>query len=429
MENLTSKKKYIIFIGSILLVAGLFFGFAHNVSATNIIDQEQAQLPNGAFGTHWIQTFKPSFYNISKIDFYNTFTGQIYLCKGINNLSSLTLNTTYNCGSNTFIASSSINIATFWEFNPIPVIAGSDYYFSVQNGTSTTTFNFSGDGVDRYLKGRLYADPLYLVDQTYYDMTFKTYYNDQSISILTPEEYGNYKDFPNFQILYNFATTSPATTSVKIEYGQNPALLNYSDQENVPPNIISNWAIIKTLNLFNGAWYARASLYHDSVLIATSSLRSFYINNETGTSNYLGGIATTTLSTDLCRDIDTSSFYGSIVCGLRRVIYWAFTSSDTTDQQFSATYETLKTKAPFSAFYDITGTIDTALSTTTDMTGTFSVPMIRETTTTPEFYMLPVMSSSTLPNAIGSSNAVLVRTTFSWLIWAGLATFILLRII
>ena len=69
--------------------------------------------------------------------------------------------------------------------------------------------------------------------------------------------------------------------------------------------------------------------------------------------------------------------------------------------------------------FSLTDTVsNTVASTTLNATGTIGVPMIDKNK---NIYIAPFLSSSTLPNAIGQTNADLVRNTISWLIWLALA--------
>jgi len=122
---------------------------------------------------------------------------------------------------------------------------------------------------------------------------------------------------------------------------------------------------------------------------------------------------------DLCDDIDLLTVTGQIQCALMRVVEWAFFPSAESKQDLKNSYDELKECFPFSAFYDVTDSMQAAIaSTSTSTSGSFlDMPMVRKTATGSEFYMLPGISSSTVANAIGSANAVTFRTTISYLMW------------
>jgi hypothetical protein len=86
-------------------------------------------------------------------------------------------------------------------------------------------------------------------------------------------------------------------------------------------------------------------------------------------------------------------------------------------------------KFPAKVYFSLADTVSAALTTTTDMTGTLGVPLIRRTATGTEFYMAPVISSSTMPRAIGNSNSTLVRNGLIWLGFINSALIIIFTIL
>jgi hypothetical protein len=118
----------------------------------------------------------------------------------------------------------------------------------------------------------------------------------------------------------------------------------------------------------------------------------------------------------VCDGIATSTIMGGIECGFKRVIYWAFYPSNNALLSLQSSITNLKASFPFSAFFDLTDTIDTAIATsTTNMAGTIDMPFINGSG---DYIMLPVMASSSLSNLIGSTNATLFRNSLTWFLWA-----------
>ena len=121
------------------------------------------------------------------------------------------------------------------------------------------------------------------------------------------------------------------------------------------------------------------------------------------------------LTADICEGIATSTLMGDLECIVKKSIAWAFYPSEKSLQALKDAYEKVQTVFPFSVYFDITGAIDDAIATTTTTTtGVIKMPMITATGT---YYMLPVLSSSSLPNLIGGTNANLFRNSLSWILW------------
>lgn len=129
--------------------------------------------------------------------------------------------------------------------------------------------------------------------------------------------------------------------------------------------------------------------------------------------------------THTCDGIDTSGDFcglGCMLCAMKKSTIITgvtfFTPSCDSLGYFTTNYNAFKKSFPFNTFYQLTDSIQTAINTATSSTSTpqnFSIPFIHKASTT--FYMLPVMSSSTMTNAIGASNTSLFRTTMSALMW------------
>jgi hypothetical protein len=142
---------------------------------------------------------------------------------------------------------------------------------------------------------------------------------------------------------------------------------------------------------------------------------------------------------NLCNDIATSSwewwdvstyagaFRYAIECGLRKTGYYFFVPSDASRDYFDKGRQKLKGMFPFNTYFSLSDSVYGVLATTTtDMTGTLGIPFISATSS--DFYILPVLSSSSMPNAIGQDNTDLLRTSLGWLLWIVTALFIIVLV-
>jgi hypothetical protein len=82
-------------------------------------------------------------------------------------------------------------------------------------------------------------------------------------------------------------------------------------------------------------------------------------------------------------------------------------------------YLVFKSAFPFNLYFDLADSIDTAIdNTATSSTSTIGIPFIdRNSTSSDKFIILPVVSSSSMSNAIGSENVSVFRLTVGFLIW------------
>ena len=126
---------------------------------------------------------------------------------------------------------------------------------------------------------------------------------------------------------------------------------------------------------------------------------------------------------DVSHDCDhlesTSSISCSLAKGFHVIGYYSFVPSCSSQNAFKDSYAIFKRAFPFNAFFDITDTIDTAIaSSTASPTTTFGLPFINShSTSSNKFYIIPVVSSSSLSNAIGSDNANTFHLTLGFIIW------------
>jgi hypothetical protein len=142
--------------------------------------------------------------------------------------------------------------------------------------------------------------------------------------------------------------------------------------------------------------------------------------------NFTMSEGTTTAQTawcsGLCNDLatTTSSWWPPLVCAGRYAICYAMYPHDLTKQMFWQAYSDFKLVFPFNIFFEITSTIDNVFASTTmaSTTGSFGLPMIRKVGTTSQYYILPLLTSTTTANFLGNSNANLLRFSLSSIIYA-----------
>jgi hypothetical protein len=111
-------------------------------------------------------------------------------------------------------------------------------------------------------------------------------------------------------------------------------------------------------------------------------------------------------------------------------VCWLIEPKESVSTVFNQNVDTIKGKFPFSLYFDLASSTKAVFSTSTaTTTGVFSLPMYgKNGSTTDHFYMITVLSSSSMPNAIGSSNAIIFRNTLKYLFWILGAIYIIFRL-
>lgn len=136
----------------------------------------------------------------------------------------------------------------------------------------------------------------------------------------------------------------------------------------------------------------------------------------------------------VCASVATSSgeffddFRFGVACGFRQFVCWALVPTPPAQKYFYNSANQLKMSFPFNTYFGLTSIVNTALATSTNMNGTIGIPFIETPEQGGDFYIMPVLSSSSMPNAIGQENTDLFRLTISYLIWIAVATIIILAI-
>jgi hypothetical protein len=182
-------------------------------------------------------------------------------------------------------------------------------------------------------------------------------------------------------------------------------------------------------NYLNDGNYSYTAYLADSTSSSTSEdiLKTPYYFTVGTTTIFLPPYRTFDISENaVCAGIATSTWQGGVECGFKKVLAWAIYPDQQSLGDFAISWSELKHSFPFNAFFDLTDTVKNAIASTTLADATLDVPF--PTGATGTISMLPVMSSTSLPNLIGSDNNTLLRNTITWLFWAGAGVLVFLTV-
>jgi hypothetical protein len=128
----------------------------------------------------------------------------------------------------------------------------------------------------------------------------------------------------------------------------------------------------------------------------------------------------------ICSDVATSSdFLFGVQCGMRQTVCWIFAPTEKSKVYFSNSVNSLQNSFPFNLYFSIVNTIGSVAESHEDTEAeAIGIPFINGNG---DFVMLPVISSSTMPNALGSSFDT-VKTGLRAIIWLFVGLFITLII-
>ena len=425
---LTGIKNNAKIYGLILAVAVFFFSFGHNARASEILSINQNLATNYLNDGVQGQSFVASSSSISSLEFYTNgwasiATGSITICKGI--VTDFTATTTaLGCGfaGNELAIFANIkptNPVSTWLNYKLPVIVKTDigypYYFMVED-------NMAGAYVyqkvtNPYTSGQ----EIYKFSATPNDLTFRIY-----------------SDFLNSQLVYYSPINGFTYNTGYIYY------TGYVNGEIIDLNI---W----TDNLTNGDTYHTLNYHATSTGITYEWSIPQHLQPATYRARYIAGSATQTftasstfyIATDATTtDAENISFVCPLVnmscaivgndffsvmtnlnnfgCFFEKIGLKLLCPSAEHVAEISQTKDILRESFPFSAFIKLTDDINTALATassTISMNDTLGVPMIRKTATSTEFYIVPVISSTSMAKLTGQANATMIRTTLGYFIW------------
>lgn len=244
---------------------------------------------------------------------------------------------------------------------------------------------------------------------------WQTIYQLSSSTINTYENYDLYIDinYRNLTTKIDYQSTQTGLAKFIGEINnQNflwgvPYFMSWTNPLEMPKSL-GNYAATTTLwahNAITGTNYTLSS-YSSTFKLATSSNCAMDFLTPTGWCE------------NICADIATSTFINDILCAGRMTLCYMFVPHSFTYNYFSDGITLYKNAFPFNTIFQLSNTITNTISSTTiTTTDTIGIPFVRKQAGHANYYVLPVLASSSLPNAISGTNANLIRNTISYLIW------------
>lgn len=424
MKTTTVKSINIL---SFIVISFFSAGFC---SASDVIDQQQTASSGSTIPQQngYFQSFIPLSNNLSKLDFSCTISNPVNTTK-----KDVIIDIYYGqYPYGTKIASDTINI---WcdssggsaIFN-IGLRPHEYYYFNV--------YTLAG-----YIRGAIVGNNLYPSGRVWpktedsYDAYFITYYSTTFtagtplVNITYPTENATYYGSP-LPITFNYNNSADGfdkiyfyiTRNSDFQLNLTPVVFFTSTTTGYADNIVFK-------NISNGNYTITAKpIMKETTYIIPQGSITFNIASSTFSDGSAILIPTDitpeTCLFDIseCDDIDFADFYGGVACGFKKSAIWALCPSENSLQSLSNAYSELKNSFPFNAFFDLTTTVSNAISTTTPTANnTIEMPFINKSG---DFVMIPVLSSSSLPNLIGNNNNNLFRNSLKWILWC-LASFVI----
>lgn len=168
------------------------------------------------------------------------------------------------------------------------------------------------------------------------------------------------------------------------------------------------------------------TIRYNNLQLGTSS-QNFFIEGGNSTTEYTlvidrrdclytsEAITSPCSESNICNDIATTTLGGNFECALKRFTCWAFQPNDTSTNYILNSVDGIKTVPPLVTIFEIVEAIQEGAENYELQNGTLSVPMIRATATGTEYYMLPTLTASSVPNMIGTENTTLIRNSIVWL--------------
>lgn len=134
--------------------------------------------------------------------------------------------------------------------------------------------------------------------------------------------------------------------------------------------------------------------------------------------------------TTVCADIATTSdfFYG-VQCGFQKVICWTFNPTENSKKYILNGIESVENSFPFNLVFGFINKTATQIEEAEqDDNASLGVPMV---SAAGEYYIMPVISTTSIPEMLGDSYDVLDTGTnyFIWILTAGLTIFTAWKII
>lgn len=459
MKN-DSKIKLAKFL-SILPIVSLFFLLVSSAQAATVLDTQTTITgscgPIDSYATsypfsYYTQRINHYANNINKITF--NFLGRnpqksigFYICEGLAGGTASDSTCTGSgqsvAGYENIVIASSTAAYNWIPSEPILLKSATNYFISVtsatnfalsiyQSGDAATcyTYNISkpmSGWTPSWLNAR--NKSLYFVN--YYDDEFRNPKNLE-VQLISPAEGSEYwLASAAFSGLYRDDNRQADSLYVKI----------YNKDLN--QTIIKNFSLASTSvatgtrtfgNSFDDvATFMNYQMPGSAYWTAWLATNTIQISSDTPANNFLIGTTTNPLynqfslkAEDLCIDDDLNTIQGQVSCAAKTAAAWCFQPSQSAMDKLGTSWVGLKGAFPFNMFYGLTDSvINTIASTTMNQNDTIGLPMIDGDK---NIEIMPVLSSSSMANAIGTENTNTIRSTFIWIAWAMIAFLIFVEI-
>jgi hypothetical protein len=407
---------FIVFIFSFFIV--------QNAKAIDLVDQEQLIWVNLTLPTPtWTvvgQNFTPSQNNISGVKFYGqagTTTTEFVLCSGTPNNSSKEDVEANLMSCNWPFNSTLLHIANAtatdncggacWQYmfdDPIGLTSGENYYFGIRMELGANDIQVKYNSI---IPDGMILNEAQFENTTIYSEYYSTTYIPPLNYVLTPIYPLNSDTIASSTVEISGTYLQPDLTMDYI----NIRIFDFADNQttnNYTAIASTSGQFLKKVSLIDGIYEWQAYFGFsidgriDTMLWASSTPQIFTVNK-------MG------IQAEVCSGIATSTIMGGIECGFKKVMMWAVTPSQGAMTSLYNSYLDMKEAFPFNAYFGLTDALTEGIGTTTPtMDDNFSMPFITATGTV---YMLPIVSSSSMPRLIGQNNTNLFRNSITWILW------------
>jgi hypothetical protein len=435
----------LLFFSSLVFCATFFIGSnALADLAYDIVHYDDSTV-SGTGRQNMAFNFFPTVDNISGIylpDVAGNPTTQFFICKGT--MSYEQFNTMWSdqggaamtsCGTYDQIGSVLAEPTLgFYDFGEQFTLIPNDEYFIIFYQTDSAAGISTSISYNKYGDTYLYGDTFNYIP--YYDARFSTAYDGYPPS----DEWSITQIYPYDSVIVP-STIVPIHIEFTIPegYSGSPVFYLYYPNDSAVHTLYGYGEFTATTTgsftvekaLVDGAYLLTSHLldFNTNEDMASTSIVAFGVKRLASLSfdlpfglsedNVCNGIATTTSYTNL-------HFLGDLECAGKKLLVWALNPSTDSLDLLAKSADDIKTKFPFSAYFQLTTIVsDSIATTTTGMSGGLGMPFID---TGGDFTILPIISSTTLPNAIGEANTGLFRSTIQWIMWLSVAILIYIQV-
>jgi hypothetical protein len=131
---------------------------------------------------------------------------------------------------------------------------------------------------------------------------------------------------------------------------------------------------------------------------------------------------------DICQNIPaTSTTWTNIACIAEIMGCYLIQPSSSSLSFILDNFNVLKTKFPANLFFSITDSIEAGMAATGTKYSYFGIPMW-STTTPHHFFIIPIITSSSVPNTIGQTNSEVLKLSLIYAFYGLVAFYIILRL-